>query len=358
MKILVVSPYSLTLPGGVQGQVLGLARALRARGHDAIVLGPCDGPPPEPAVVTTGNSIPFASNGSVAPIAPDPSAMVRTLRVMRQERPDVVHLHEPMIPGPTLVAVLADRVPSVGTFHASGRVPAYVYLRPVMRWAAGKLTCRTAVSDDARCLAERYLGGACKVLPNGVEVERFAKAEPWPSARPAILFLGRHEDRKGLAVLLDAFAGLERDAVLWVAGEGPQTEQLRARGIANVEWLGRIDDDERARRLRGAAVFCAPSVRGESFGIVLLEAMAASVPVVASDIPGYRDVARTEREAVLVPAGDAGALGDALRRVLDDAAGGNAARIEAGCARAASFSMDGLAERYEAIYQTAIHTHR
>ncbi len=197
------------------------------------------------------------------------------------------------------------------------------------------------------------------MLPNGVEVERFAKADPWPAPDTpggtgrAILFVGRHEPRKGLEVLLDAFANLERDAVLWVAGEGPATAALAAAAPPGVEWLGRISDGELAQRLRTAAVFCAPSLHGESFGVVLLEAMAAGTPVVASDIAGYRDVARDDREAVLVPGGDVAALTNGLRRVLDDP---TLARrlVEAGTARAASFSMERLAARYADLYESLL----
>ena len=138
------------------------------------------------------------------------------------------------------------------------------------------------------------------MLFNGVEVEHFATAAPWPSAEPAIFFVGRHEPRKGLAVLLDAFAGLDRPARLWVASTGPQTEALRAREVAGVDWLGRVTEEEKARRLRGAAIACFPSIDGESFGVVLLEAMAAGTAVVASDLTGYRAVARTGDEARLV----------------------------------------------------------
>lgn len=364
MRIALVCPYSLTLPGGVQGQALGLARALRGLGVSASVLGPCDGPPPEPGVVPVGPSVPLAANGSVAPIAPDPIAVRRTLAALAAEGPDLVHLHEPLVPGPTLGALLGTGIPAVGTFHASGRVPAYIWLRPLVRAAAGRLRLRTAVSPDARRLAERWLGGACLVLPNGVEVERFAKADPWipgdtpgPGAvygdKPAILFVGRHEPRKGLEVLLEAFDGLRQRAVLWVAGEGPATGHLRAGAPPGVEWLGRISDLELARRLRAAAVFCAPSRHGESFGVVLLEAMAAGTPVVASDIPGYRDVARAGREALLVEPGDSAALSGALRRVLDDRALA-AELVEAGTARAAGFSMERLAERYLALYQSVL----
>ena len=356
MRVLLVCPYSLARPGGVQGQALGLGRALRARGVAASVVGPCDGAPPEPGVVDVGRCIPFAANGSVAPIAPDPAALRRTVEVLRAEAPDVVHLHEPLVPGPTQAALLWGVAPSVGTFHASGRVPAYVWMRPIMRAFASRLALRTAVSPEARDLAERWLGGACRVLPNGVEVDRFAKADPWPAERPAVLFVGRHEPRKGLEVLLEAFARLPGDAVLWVAGEGPETERLLREapsGPGRVEWLGRLTDEEMARRLRAAAVLCAPSLHGESFGVVLLEAMAAGTPVVASDIAGYADVARAGREALLVPPGDAVALSGALGRVLTDGALAGEL-VEAGTARAAAFSMDRLAERFTALYTSVL----
>jgi phosphatidylinositol alpha-mannosyltransferase len=359
MRVVLVCPYSLSLPGGVQGQVLGLARTLRQRGISAKVLGPCDGPPPEAGVISVGPSVSLSANGSVAPLAPDPPAIRRTLEVLAAEQPDVLHLHEPLVPGPALTALLAGNVPAVGTFHASGRVPAYVWLRPAVRAVARCLGLRTAVSPEARALAERWLGGACHVLPNGVEVERFAKADPWPipetpgGSGRAILFVGRHEPRKGLDVLLKAFGNLDTDAVLWVAGEGPQTAALAASAPSGVEWLGRISDEELARRLRTAAVFCAPSLHGESFGVVLLEAMAAGTPVVASDIAGYRDVARDGREAVLVPPGDVAALTGALGRVLDDPT--LAARlVDAGAARAAGFSMDRLAARYADLYESLL----
>lgn len=359
MRVVLICPYSLTLPGGVQGQVLGLARTLRQRGVTATVLGPCDGPPPEAGVISVGPSVSLAANGSVAPLAPDPPAIRRTLEVLAAEEPDVLHLHEPLVPGPALTALLAGSVPAVGTFHASGRVPAYVWLRPAVRAVARRIGIRTAVSPEARALAERWLGGACHVMPNGVEVERFAKADPWPAPETpggsgrAILFVGRHEPRKGLEVLLKAFSALDTDAVLWVAGEGPETAALAAAAPSNVEWLGRISDQELAERLRSAAVFCAPSLHGESFGVVLLEAMAAGTPVVASDISGYRDVARPGREAVLVAPNDPAALADGLRRVLDDPI--LAGRlVEAGAGRAAAFSMERLAARYVDLYEALL----
>jgi phosphatidylinositol alpha-mannosyltransferase len=184
-------------------------------------------------------------------------------------------------------------------------------------------------------------------------VERFAKAEPWPATERAILFVGRHEPRKGLPVLLEAFASLDRDAVLWVVGEGPETEQLQAVSPPGVQWLGRIPDAELAPRLRSATVFCAPSLHGESFGVVLLEAMAAGTPVVASDIPGYRDVARAGKEALLVEPGDPDSLRQALRQVLDSPSLA-AELVEGGRQRAAGFSMERLAERYLSIYESVL----
>lgn len=350
-----ICPYSLTLPGGVQGQVLGLARVMRDLGHEARVLGPSDGPPPVPWATPLGMSVPTAANGSVAPIAPDPSAALRTIRALHDESFDVVHLHEPLVPGPTLTALIVSEAPRVGTFHRAGASLAYSRLRPAVRWAARRLDLRCAVSEDAAATAQAALGGTYEVLFNGIEVERFSKAEPWPTDGPTICFVGRHEPRKGLAVLLEAMAWLPADVRLWVAGDGPQTAALRASvaGDERIVWLGRINDEEKAARLRGADVFCAPSLGGESFGIVLLEAMAADAPVVASDLPGYRAVARPGCDALLVPPGDPKALGRALGRVLADRdlAG---ELVASGEHRAASFSMARLAERYLELYAELI----
>jgi phosphatidylinositol alpha-mannosyltransferase len=212
------------------------------------------------------------------------------------------------------------------------------------------------VSEDARALAAAHLGGEYLLLHNGIEIERFTKAAPWPTEGPTVLFLSRHEERKGLDVLIAALPRLPAHARVWVASDGPDTARLKAAaaGDHRVEWLGRIDEQEKLRRLRGAHVLCAPSLRGESFGMILLEAMAAETPIVASDLPGYRKVVGdVDPAAVLVPPGDAAALGDALRWVLED--GQLAASMAtAADARASSFSMDRLAERYVDIYCSAI----
>ena len=351
-----ICPYSLTVPGGVQGQTLSLARHLRLRGHDVRVLAPCDGPPPDAGVTPLGVSVPTAANGSVAPIAPDVSAQLRTIRALRDEAFDVVHLHEPLCPGPTQTAVLFKSAPLLGTFHAAGSSLAYAVAKPLVRRAARRLDLRTAVSEDARAMATEALGGEYELVFNGVEIEHFAKATPWPTGgHPTVFFCGRHEPRKGLSVLLDAMALLPAEVRLWVASDGPETAALQARvaGDARIEWLGRIDEDEKAARMRGADVFCAPSLRGESFGIVLLEAMAAETVVVASDLPGYANVARAGRDALLVPPGDAPALADALRVALHDG-GQRAELVTSGRARAESFSMDLLAARYEDLYRRIV----
>ncbi len=350
MRIGLVCPYSLTIPGGVQGQVLGLARALRRTGHDVRVLGPCDGPPPDAGVTPLGRSVPTAANGSVAPLAPDPSAQLRTIRALRDEDFDVIHLHEPIAPGPTMTALLFGS-PLVGTFHAAGESAPYRYLGMGLKRMAKRLEVRCAVSPDAMALAQRYLGGTYELLYNGIEVDRFAHGPAHPTDGPTIFFLGRHEPRKGLEVLLAALADLPADVRVWAGGDGPQTEELRARfgHDPRIEWLGRISDEDRAARMRGCTVYCSPSVRGESFGMVLLEAMASGCALVASDLDGHRNVATDGKDALLAPVGDAAALAKALRRVLEEPSL-RAELVAGGRGRAEELSMARLAERYEEVY--------
>lgn len=351
MRIGLVCPYSLTIPGGVQGQVLGLARSLRTMGHEVRVLGPCDGPPPDAGVTPLGRSVPTAANGSVAPIAPDPSAQLRTIRALRDEDFEVVHLHEPLAPGPTMTALVSASAPLVGTFHAAGESAAYRYLGWGLRRMVKRLAHRVAVSPDAAALAVAHLGGEYELLFNGIEVERFAVGDAYPTDRPTIFFLGRHEPRKGLDVLLAALSDLPDDVRVWVGGDGPQTEELRQRyRDPRIEWLGRIDDAERAARMRGCTVYCSPSVRGESFGMVLLEAMASGCALVASDLDGHRNVATDGVDSLLAPVGDAAALAKAIRRVLDDPAL-RAELVAGGRRRAEQLSMLHLAERYADIYR-------
>ena len=316
-----------------------------------------------------GNSIPLAANGSVAPIAPDPSAGLRTIRALRDEAFDVIHLHEPLVPGCNMTALLFKPGPVVVTFHAAGASASYRYLKPAVRWISRRMDVRAAVSDEAVALARQAIGSDVPVemVWNGVEVERFATAEPFvagdaPGASvntsPAVLFVGRHEERKGLGVLLEAFTRMAVDAQLWVVGDGPDSQILRSRYTdGRITWFGRVNDATRNRLYRAAAVYCAPSLGGESFGVVLLEAMAAGTPVVASDIDGYRNVATEGDHAILVRPGDPDALAEALTRVLEDPAI-REKLVEGSRRRAEEFSMTRLAERYEQLYQRAIEMHR
>lgn len=351
MRVGLVCPYSLTIPGGVQGQVMGLARSLRQQGHEVRVLGPCDGPPPDAGVTPLGRSVPTAANGSVAPLAPDPSAQLRTIRALGDEEFEILHLHEPLAPGPTITTLIFGEAPKVGTFHAAGQSAAYRYLGWGLKRLARRLDHRCAVSPDAVSLAESGLGGSYELLFNAVEVERFAEGPAHPTDRPTIFFLGRHEPRKGLEVLLEAMSDLPAGLRLWVGGDGPQTSELRERFAHDdrIEWLGRITDDEREARMRGCTVYCSPSVRGESFGMVLLEAMASGCSLVASDLDGHRNVATDGVDALLAPVGDAAGLAKALRRVLDDP-GLRDELVAGGRRRAEELSMAHLAERYAEIY--------
>jgi phosphatidyl-myo-inositol alpha-mannosyltransferase len=363
VRIGIFSPYSLTYPGGVQGQVLGLARALRRRHHAVRVLGPCDGPPPDAGVTPLGNSIPTAANGSVAPIAPDPAAALRTMRALKDEEFDIIHLHEPFVPGPNATALLVATCPIIATFHAAGRSSSYKYLGRPIRRAARRISLCTAVSDDAELLAREVVDAPFELLFNGVEVERFANAIEWKESKNigqrTILFVGRHEERKGLEVLLEAHRLLVlmpgmHDVRLWIVGSGPQTTELRDRyRNASIDWLGRVSDRELASRWKAASIYCAPSLGGESFGVVLLESMAAGTPVVASDIDGYRNVITPDLDGVIVPPGQPQALTDGLHRVFSDPVL-QQQLVMNGDIRAAAYSMDNLAARYEELYERLV----
>jgi phosphatidylinositol alpha-mannosyltransferase len=310
--------------------------------------------------VVLGRSLPLRANGSVAPVSLSPVAAGRALRTIDLAGVDIVHLHEPLAPGAGYACLLGSRQPKIGTFHRAGASTAYRLLGPLARWAARRLDVRCAVSPEAMSTAAGALGGSYEVVGNGVEIDRFASVAPWPTEGPTVIFVGRHERRKGLGVLLDAWRRRDRGsgtATLWVVGHGPDTDTLKARTAPDVGvvWLGRVDDHELASRLRGADVLCAPALGGESFGMVLLEAMAARTAVVASDIPGYSFVAGGR--ALLVEPGDAVGLAHGLSRAVADAASGTGmcgpASLDAAFAQASTWSMGRLAERYAGIYDAA-----
>jgi phosphatidylinositol alpha-mannosyltransferase len=324
VRVCLVTPYDLSHDGGVNRHARSLAAALRAEGHAATVLGPASGPVPEgceglPGVV----SVP--ANGSVARIGLlVPPA--RTREVLEDGAFDVVHVHEPIVPGPVRHALRHARAPVVATFHASAERELRLQqaLRAVAAAGLSRVDLGVAVSRAAKRFARTIYRGRTTVIPNGVDLSRFRlAAPPGPSAPRAragralrVLFVGRFgEPRKGLTVLLDAVAllrGQGRAVELDVAGAGAPERFLPRADRLGVRFLGRVPDARLARLYREADVFCAPSLRGESFGMVIVEAMAAGCPVVASDLPGYAEAARGA--ALLVPRGDPGALAVALWR--------------------------------------------
>lgn len=356
LRIAMVCPYDLSRPGGVQGQARGLVQALRGLGHDAWLVAPDDAPVgwSAPDRYVAGRSRALRANGSEAPVCLSPAGARRAVRAARERGAQVVHLHEPLAPALGYGFLAARRWPTVATFHRSGTDRLTKLASPLARWARTRIDVAVAVSAAARDTAHALCGGTYEVLFNGVDVARFASAAPASSDVPAVLFLGRHEARKGLGVLLEAFSRLSPPAVLWISGAGPETAALRARypESKRVRWLGVVSDDEVAGRLAGASVLCAPSLGGESFGMVLLEAMAAGAAVVASDIPGYRQAAGGH--AVLVPPGDPVALADALERSLAAPPDAAAALRRQASAHAAEWSMDRLAAHYVEAYRHAM----
>jgi phosphatidyl-myo-inositol alpha-mannosyltransferase len=379
MWIVMACPYSLSQPGGVQGQTLGLARSLRTLGHIVTVVAPHDDFPPGTFLTDAGQGIspsqpivhpPSArlnsfsgngtfcigpstrirANGSVAPLSLSLSAVWRVLHSLRQRSPDVIHLHEPLAPMFNYGFLLSPSTPVVGTFHRSGRSAWHRALMPAAQWATHKLAARCAVSATAA----QFVGGTdVDVLFNGIEVERFTQATPWPTDKPTVMFLARHEKRKGLELLLRAFEQTPDPAVLWIAGDGPETLGLKRMFPPSpyVHWLGVLSESEVARRLAGAHVLCAPSLFGESFGVVLLEAMAARCSIVASSLDGYRTA--VQGHARLIPAGDhvgiANALNDALKEArLDTRKRSDALNHASAYAESMSFSR--LAARYASVY--------
>ena len=352
LRVAMVSPYSVSVPGGVQAQVMGLARELRRIGHEVRVLAPCDGPPPEPFVTPLGQSLPTSANGSVAPLAPDPSAALRTIRALNDEAFDIIHLHEPIVPGPTVTSLLLRLAPTVGTFHAAGDSSSYRVLNKTARWAANHLSARVAVSDAAKELASRYLDGDYQVLFNGIETSRYLKTGAQREAQPTIFFCGRFEPRKGLEVLLGAMKYLPHNFSLWIAADGPGINEMHRlhESDKRISWLGRITETDKLDRLSRCTVFCAPSLKGESFGIVLLEAMAAAAPLVTTDIDGYRNVATHELNALLVAPGDEEQLANSITRIVNDSKL-TQRLVTGGLKRAEDFSMQRLAEEYVLIYE-------
>ena len=359
MKVAIVCPYAWDRPGGVQSHVASLASTMRGRGHDVLVLAPrsLGRSSPEEGVAFTGRSAPIPANGSVAPVAFGPGAAARVKAEIARFRPDVLHLHEPLIPSTSFLALTLTKVPAVGTFHASAESSfGYKIAAPVLERAAARLALRTAVSDAARAFASRYFPGEYILTPNGIDLARFASAEPEDLGSGAsILFLSRLERRKGAEVLIQAMTRLrDLDTTLVIGGDGPEKRKLEAlarRLEVPATFLGRVPQERVAPLFAGATVYCAPALGGESFGIVLAEAMASGAPVVCSDLEGFRGVAG--QAARLVPPGDTGALASALRSVLDDA-DMRAEMSRMGRRLASMYDWSRLALNVEAAYDKAM----
>ncbi len=362
MKVALVCPYAWDRFGGVQSHIATLASTLRTRGHEVLVIAPhsSHGAVASDEVTIVGRAVPVPANGSIASLSFGPLAAAGVRKALRGFAPDLVHLHEPLVPSLSLLGLWSAKVPAVGTFHASAESSlGYRLARPVLERAVDRLAARTAVSDAARALIARYFPGEYLLTPNGIDAARFAEAHPIEprSDRKKILFFGRIERRKGLEVLVQAMTrAREIDVELIVAGAGPEETSCRklARSLAvPVRFVGRVSEADKPRWFRAADVYCAPAVGGESFGIVLLEAMAAGAPVVCSDLPGFRAVAGDA--ARLVPAGDPGALADALRDVLTD----DDERTRLGAAarrRARMFDWERLVTGVESVYDRALGT--
>jgi phosphatidyl-myo-inositol alpha-mannosyltransferase len=333
MRIGIVCPYSWDIPGGVQAHVRDLAETLIGLGHDVSVLAPGDDDMPAlPGYVSVaGKALPIPYNGSVARLQFGLVSAARVRRWLRDGKFDVVHVHEPAPPSLSLLTCMIHDGPLVATFHAATTRSRFLsmfdtMLQPFLE----KLSGRIAVSSAARKLIVEHLGADAVVIPNGVSVRRFAAARPFDHAGDGVErvgFIGRFDEaRKGMDVLVAALEALapERPRLrLVVAGRG-DAEQFRSQlPVAlggRVDMLGQVSDADKARMLRTVDVYCAPNTGQESFGVILLEAMAARTPIVASDLEVFRRVLDGGSAGQLFPVGDPVALADALRRVLDDPA--------------------------------------
>jgi phosphatidyl-myo-inositol alpha-mannosyltransferase len=367
MKVGIVVPYSWSFWGGVPEHADHQARALERLGVDTRILIGHDPPgrltkylhprqgrherPPD-HVIPIGRSVIVPANGALPNIVLSPRAIFRMRQVLERERFDLLHVHEPMTPAIGVAALSFARVPLVATFHASGELAWMKLATPVWGFLAERIDYRIGVSPDAVTTANRYLPGDYDVIPNGVAMPE----QDEPGGREnRIVFIGRHEPRKGLQVLLRAWPELRRrtGARLRVLGADPLQVRLLLTRLRvsddGIDALGFVSEQERTEELLKAKAFVAPSLGGESFGMVLTEAFACATPAVASDIPGYRDV-MTPETGLLVPPDDPRALTQAIVDLLDDEP--RRQELAAGARRRArAYSWDDIGRRLLAIYE-------
>jgi phosphatidylinositol alpha-mannosyltransferase len=362
-----VCPYSFDVPGGVQFHVRDLAEVFIAEGHEVSVLAPADEDARVPDYLTScGRAVPVRYNGSVARLTFGPVTSARVTRWLERGDFDVIHLHEPVTPSVSLMALWAAEDPVVATFHTANlRSRAMHAANPLLRSSLEKIRARIAVSEDASTTVSLHLGGETYIIPNGVHVRRFSSAAPRPEWRgspegPTLAFLGRvDEPRKGLQVALDALPTVLESFPrlrLLVAGPGDAGDLLRRvepRVASAVEVLGAVSDPDKAALLRSVDAYVAPHLGGESFGIVLVEAMAAGAPVVAADLPAFVRVLDGGRTGAVFRTGSASALADTLVALLSDPQHRAVLRA-AGLARAQAFDWSRISRQVMAVYETVI----
>ena len=331
MRIGMVCPYSFDVPGGVQSHVLQLAKVMHDRGHVVSVLAPTSSRAQSSLpdyVVSGGKAVPIPYNGSVARLRFGPATHRMVKKWLAQGEFDVLHLHEPNAPSLSMLALNIAEGPIVATFHTSTTKSLTLSVfEPFLRPMHEKIVGRIAVSDLARRWQMESLGSDAVEIPNGLDVDSFASApamDGYPRAGKSVLFLGRYDEpRKGMAVLLRALPRLvERfgDIEILIVGRGEEEELRRSAGklAKHLRFLGQVDDAAKASALRSADVYCAPNTGGESFGIVLVEAMAAGTAVVASDLDAFRRVLVDGTAGRLVPVDDPAGLAAGLIEVLED----------------------------------------
>jgi phosphatidylinositol alpha-mannosyltransferase len=365
LKIGIVAPYDLSYPGGVTAQIRHQADALRECGHTVVVYGPASKPGRlHEGEVGVGGAVAVNIGGTVSGMGVNPARIWQVRKLLEAERFDVLHVHEPLMPLLPWLFLLAKRCPVVGTFHVYREQPHPFYRRawPVLRPLIGRVDYRIAVSPAAQSTVERFFPGEYELLPNGIDFARFSTPAPRPEAFGAgqkILFLGRLEERKGLPHLIRAMPLVQENvpgASLIVVGDGPDREdceELARRLGVDASFVGRVSEADKAAYFQAADVYCSPATGGESFGVVLLEAMAAGTPVVASAIDGYSAVLGPSGAGLLAAPEDAEALGKALATILQDSP--LRARFSAAAqVAAAQYDWGVLAGRLEEIYGRAI----
>ena len=368
MRIGLVCPYQWDVPGGVQYHVRDLARTLRGMGHHVEVLTPAEREEAldDEWITFAGRTVPVPYNGSMASMQFGPVSAARVRRWLREGNFDVVHVHEPASPSVSLLVCMIAKGPIVATFHAATtRSKWLAAVGPMARPWLERISGRIAVSDFARRVQVEHLGGDAVIIPNGVHVAAFAEGATLPGhARgvdgPRIGFLGRYDEpRKGLPVLLDAMRTVLRrhpGAQLLIAGRGDADEVRALIGEdlrASVALLGELSEEDKGAFLRSVDVYCAPNLLGESFGVILIEALAAGAPIVASDLDAFKRVLEDGAVGVLVPRGNAAALARALDGLLADPV--RRAELSArGALAAASYDWEVLARRILTVYETVV----